>query len=289
MKIIGFIDDSNIELEAFQSVFSRNEDYLIVTAEDPATLIEILNAAVKAAGQQQPDLLLFDLYFPDPSKPAGERIESKELKGITKHLKSAIKTLINTKQPNEQIAKASSVRKKAINVLASLLTHYSQGPDGGLEIFEGVQRVYPLVPKAFLSRKRTADDIPRCLARGAIDVLAKPDPDEQIENEATVDSFKRGWEENKTFFNSQFETLMQMDVIERHLTTLQVYLVTSDPDKMKRIQSTLVEAKKTWIEMNGSDKGQRIVKDQLLITKKLAKGMGENRFNRLLKILVGML
>lgn len=242
MKVIGFIDDAQYELDAFKEVMENNFDNIkIISDYDLDRFLE------KLGSEEKIDLLLFDLYFPIPGyeNKVGDLLSKETLVKKTAHLHKGIDNFYDAKKREDQMGLLDLVRREAGNVMKNILHYYAQGPEGGLKIFEKVQAKHPTVPCAFLSRKRTPDDIEECLKAGALRVLLKPSPslERNIENVEMSTIAKWGWEDNWKSYYKDFEILMKQDVLFDHLTRLEVLLNQYDFKSTRKIRRVILEAK----------------------------------------------
>ena len=285
MKVIGFIDDAQYELDAFRSVIEQGADFKIITAKTPDVFLERLE------GETKVDLLLFDLYFPDTSlgRKPGPALSTTELEAAVKRTEDACTAVVNARGAEDQMFVADFLRREASEPLKDMLERFAQGPAGGIKAFKKVRDRHPLVPSAFLSRKRTSEDVPECLHAGALAVLQKPMPSGTPLPAGKDNMARAGWEDHKEEFVQVFRALMSQDVVERYLTRVEEMLVSVDYAKARMIQKSIVAAKNLWINTGGDKRD--ISKFRALVERikdQYAENFGYNATYDLLKFLAGL-
>lgn len=281
MKVIGFIDDAEYELEAFQKVAGKT--YKVVTSQHPDDFLERLGL------EKRIDLLLFDLYFPIPGREPGDTFSESELGRKAEPLLKKCEDFSQAGSPDKQLALADFVRREADKLMKNLLSHYAQGPEGGIEIFRKVQEKYPMVPCAFLSRKRTADDISQCLNVGALRVLLKPSPQREADTGDATQLALWGWEDQVEHYIDEFNSLMEQDIVDIYLTRIEEMLSYHDFKKSKHIRKAILKAKRLWVETDRGEKDINTMKIILMETaQKYKEEFGVTASYDLIKFLSGI-
>lgn len=282
MKTIGFIDDSEYELAAFLRVVGGRDGYNVVTASNARDFLQRLEC------QKEVHLLLFDLYFPIPGEASRETLTSEDLTSKLGGLRQSCVNLERAETSDSQLAMADFVRRRADALMKELLSHYAQGPSGGLKVFREVQQRYPLVPAAFLSRKRSADDIRPCLEAGALDVLLKPEPKREYSDADASTLAVWGWEDHLDTYLSDFEVLMSQNVVEAHLTRIQEMLGRHHQDRSAEVRRLIDEARHAWTSREHRDvpKAQSKLREAL---QQYYTSFGATATYELISFLVGVL
>jgi CheY-like chemotaxis protein len=141
---VCFIDDSVLELRRFRENLKSRFDIGIGRTLDDAM------ADLQRQGREKPDLFVLDLYFPEG--PPNTETELAEL--------------------GDAWAKYNRAHADFLSVLAKL----RQTSAGGQALAEQVGRAYGSDTYVFFTRKGILEEGLRCLRRGALDVIKKPDP-----------------------------------------------------------------------------------------------------------------
>ena len=141
---VCFVDDSDHELRRFRENLESRFVIGIGRTLDDAM------ADLQKQRRGKPDIFVLDLYFPE-----GPRNTEAELTEL-----------------NEAWAKYNNAHADFLSVLARL----RQTSAGGEALAEQVWKAYGSRNYVFFTRKATLEEGLRCLRRGALDVIKKPDP-----------------------------------------------------------------------------------------------------------------
>jgi CheY-like chemotaxis protein len=144
---VCFVDDDPEEVRRFRRFLAGR---LLVGAG--TSLAEALED-LRRQGRQDPDLFVFDLYFPEGGP--------------------------NTREEQQEVAEEWSRFLEAKARLLSVLERLRQSPRGGFALARQVAAIFPGVPFSFLTRKGTLEDAIDAMELGAASLIKKPDPDEE--------------------------------------------------------------------------------------------------------------
>jgi CheY-like chemotaxis protein len=146
-KAVCFVDDDPEEIRRFRRFLA--ERFLVGGGTSLSGALEDL----RRQGRQEPDLFVFDLYFPEGGP--------------------------NTREEQREIAEAWSRLLEAKARLLSVLEHLRQSPRGGFALARQATAAFPGVPFSFFTRKGTLEDAIEAIDLGAASVIKKPDPNEE--------------------------------------------------------------------------------------------------------------
>jgi CheY-like chemotaxis protein len=263
---VGFIDDSSIELESFRRVAGA-AGYRVVVSTAVDDFLEQLARIPRI------DLLLFDLYFPRPGQGSGGILSTQDLTRLSTPIAEHTAMLRAAATEEEQLALADFVRRDAQRVMSQVLDHYGQGPDGGLAIHRRVCEQYPLVPTAFLSRKRTAEDVVQCTNAGAIDVLLKPAPTRSYQNCSVAELALWGWEDNWTEYSTRFRQLADVDVVDAVMRRAEDSLATHGFSQASILRESILRARAAWLA-GGDEAAAQVAQALTALTTTMSERFG---------------
>jgi CheY-like chemotaxis protein len=175
---ICFVDDSEHELARFRENLKHRFEIGVGRTLDDAV------ADLQKQGHEEPDLFVLNLYFPE-----GPR---------------------NTEAELSELSEAWAKYNRAHSEFLSVLARLRQTSAGGDALADQVLKAYGSRNYVFFTRKATLEEGLRCLRRGALDVIKKPDPNT---NEAQGKSVTEA--EDEAFRNKSPEIAAQLSAAIR--------------------------------------------------------------------------
>jgi len=170
MARLVFIDDDRTEIEDLRNILGNEYDFHAIKWPSERPIEEVLGTA--------PDIIVLDLYLPQPEGPERTEIpsaERTEQERLARELAKRLRALYAENRGNHKklLRDTMGFILDVYSLLGRQVQSLGQSPENGVRLLEGLKERLPHVPIVFYSRKITPEDVTRVLRAGAVDAIRK--------------------------------------------------------------------------------------------------------------------